>query len=407
MKKIKLGILREEKKPPEKRVAFTPLQCTELMRAHPGLEIYVQKYASRCYTDAEYESFGLPLVDDLSHCDILMGLKEMPVDKLIPGKKYFMFSHTMKKQPYNAKLLKGMLAKNVQLMDYECLTDKEHNRIIGFGRYAGIIGAYNGILGYGKRYNLFDIKPANQCRDRKELEAELGRVRLPNMKILVTGGGRVANGVIETLGMLKIRKVTPYEFLHCSYREPVYCQLHSKDYYRPKDGSSWSTADFYSHPEKYVSTFLAFTKECDLLMTAHYWDIKAPVLFTKDQMKLPDFHISVIADITCDINGSVPSTLKASTIAEPFYGYNQLTEQLDIPFNKNTITIMAVDNLPCELPREASEDFGKELIDRVMPSVFGEDTEGIIERATICKDGKLTPHFAYLSDYAGVTEVAK
>lgn len=400
MQKIKLGILREEKTPPEKRVAFTPLQCSELMRQYPGLEIFVQRYPNRSYTDTEYESFGLPLVDDLSNCDILMGLKEIPVEKIIPGKKYLMFSHTIKKQAYNAKMLKAMLEKKIQLIDYECLTDKEHNRVIGFGRYAGIIGAYNGILGYGKRYNMFDIKPAHQCRDREELEKELSRVRLPNIKILVTGGGRVANGVIETLGMLKIRKITPYEFLHCSYREPVYCQLHSKDYYQPRDGSSWNSKDFYTHPEKYVSTFLPYTKECDLLITAHFWNVNAPVLFTKDQMKMPDFHISEIADITCDINGSVPSTLRASTIAEPFYGYNPLTEQTDIPFSKSAITIMAVDNLPCELPRAASEDFGKELTDRVVPSLLGEDTDGLIERATICKDGKLTKGFEYLSDYA-------
>lgn len=400
MQKIKLGILREEKVPPEKRVPFTPLQCSELLRAYPQLEIYVQRSATRCYTDAEYESFGLSMTDDLSHCDILMGLKEVPIDKIIAGKKYMMFSHTIKKQSYNAKMLKAMLEKKIQLIDYECLTDTEHNRIIGFGRYAGIIGAYNGILGYGKRYNMFDIKPAHQCRDREELEKELTRVRLPNMKILVTGGGRVANGVIETLGMLKIRKITPYEFLHCSYREPVYCQLHSKDYYQARDGSSWNSADFYTHPEKYVSTFTPYTKECDLLITAHFWNMSAPVLFTKDQMKMPNFHISEIADITCDINGSVPSTLKASTIAEPFYGYNPLTEQIDIPFSKSAITIMAVDNLPCELPRAASEDFGKELIDRVLPSLLIEDHETLIERASICKDGKLTKRFDYLSDYA-------
>jgi saccharopine dehydrogenase (NAD+, L-lysine-forming) len=407
MQKIKLGILREEKVPPEKRVPFTPLQCSELMRAYPGLEVLVQRSKDRCYTDAEYASFGLPLTEDLSQCDILMGLKEIPIEKLIADKKYFIFSHTIKKQPHNKKMLQAMMARKIQLVDYECLTDKDHNRIIGFGRYAGIVGAYNGILGYGKRYNMFDLKPAHLCRDREELEEELERVRLPNMKILVTGGGRVANGVIEALGMLKIRKVTPYEFLHCSYREPVYCQLHSKDYYQAKDGSSWSSKDFYTHPEKYVSTFLPYTKECDLLITAHFWDVHAPVLFTKDQMKLPDFHISEIADITCDINGSVPSTLKPSSIAEPFYGYNPLTEQIDIPFNKTSVTIMAVDNLPCELPRESSEDFGKELAERVIPSVFGEDKEGIVERATICKNGKLTPHFEYLSDYVSESAVSK
>jgi saccharopine dehydrogenase (NAD+, L-lysine-forming) len=402
MQKIKLGILKEEKIPPDKRVPFSPLECSELLRDYPQLEILVQHSDTRCYTDAEYASFGLPLSDDMSTCDVLMCIKEMPPAKLIPNKKYLFFSHTIKKQAHNKPLIEAILEKKIELIDFECLTDKNNNRIIGFGRYAGFIGAYNGILGYGKRYNLFHMKPANQCRDRSEVEIELSRVRLPNIKILITGGGRVANGVIEALGILKIRKVTPYEFLHCSYREPVYCQLHSKDYYQARDGSSWNAKDFYSHAENYVSTFLPFTKECDLLMTAHFWDGKAPQLFTKDQMKMPDFHISEIADITCDLNGSIPSTLKASSIIEPFYGYNPLTEQVDIPFSKNATTIMAVDNLPCELPREASEDFGKEFIERAMPSLLVEDKEGIIERATIAKNGKLTPRYSYLSDYAEV-----
>jgi saccharopine dehydrogenase (NAD+, L-lysine forming) len=399
MQKIKIGILKEEKVPIEKRVPFSPLQCSELIRAYPGLEIIVQSSPSRCYTEEEYASFGLPLSDDLSSCDVLMGLKERPIDLFFPNKKYFIFSHTTKKQAHNRDMLKAILAKKIELIDYECLTDSSHNRVIGFGRYAGIIGTYNGVRGYGMRYNLFNLKPAYQCRDKEELLEEIDRVRLPNIKILLTGGGRVANGATEALGLLKIRKVTPYEFLHCSFREPVYCQLHSKDLYQAKDGSSWNSKDFYSNSGNYVSSFLPYTKACDLLITGHFWDGKAPVLFTKDQMKLPDFHISVIADITCDVNGSVPSTLRASSIIDPFYGYNPMTEQLDIPFAKNTTTVMAVDNLPCELPREASEDFGKELMERVMPFFFGEDKEGMIERATIAKDGKLLPAYSYLSDY--------
>jgi alanine dehydrogenase len=399
MPKIRIGILKEEKKPVEKRVPFTPLQCSELNRIYPDLEIIVQRSKDRCYTDEEYASFGLPLADDLSDCDVLMGLKERPVDMLFAGKKYFMFSHTTKRQAHNREMLKAILAKNIELVDYESLTDSHHNRVIGFGRYAGIIGTYNGIRGYGMRYNIFNLKPAYQCRDKEELLEEIDRVRLSNIKILLTGGGRVANGATEALGMLKIRKVTPYEFLHCSFREAVYCQLHSKDLYQAKDGSSWNLKDFYTNPENYVSSFLPYTKECDLLITGHFWDGKAAVLFTKDQMKLPDFHISTIADITCDVNGSVPSTLRASSILEPFYGYNPMTEQVDIPFAKNTITVMAVDNLPCELPREASEDFGKELMERVMPYVLNEDTEKIIERATIAKGGKLMKDFEYLGDH--------
>ena len=403
MEKIRLGIIREGKVPPDKRVPLTPLESSELQRRFPNLEIYVQPSPIRCYSDDEYTAFGIPLSEDLSHCDILMGVKEVPSEMLIPGKKYMFFSHTIKKQPHNRKLLRDVLEKKIQLIDYECLTDKEHNRIIGFGRYAGIVGAYNGILGYGKKYDLFHLKPANKCRDRAEMEEELKRAKLPNIKILLTGGGRVANGAIETLSALKIRKVTPYEFLHNSYREPVYCQLHSKDYHEAKDGSSWNLKDFYQHPEKYNSTFLRYTRVTDLLITGHFWDPAQPRLFSKEDMKSPDFHISVIADITCDINGSVPSTLRASTIPEPFYGYNPVTEGIDLPFSTNTITVMAVDNLPCELPRDASDDFGKELSERVLPFLFGEDSEGMIERASITKDGKLMPQFEYLSDYVAAT----
>ena len=401
MHPIKLGILREEKSPPDKRVPFTPLQCSELLKEYPGLEIFIQPSIIRCYEDHEYRSFGLTLQEDISNCDVLMGVKEIPVEKLLPAKTYVIFSHTIKKQPHNQKLMKAFVDKKITLIDYETLTDPNHNRIIGFGRYAGIVGAYNGLLGYGKKYDLFHLKPANKCRDKAEINEELKRVKLPNIKILITGGGRVANGAVETVSALKIRKVTPYEFRTCSYREPVYCQLHSKDYHEAIDHSSWNMKEFYAHPEKYTSTFLPYTKAADLLITGHFWTPGSPKLFSKEDMHSPDFRISVIADISCDIDGSVPSTLKACTIDEPFYGYNPITESVDVAFSKHTITVMAVDNLPCELPRDASEDFGKELMERVMPALLGMDKEKIIERATLVNKGKLTPAFEYLKDYAG------
>lgn len=400
MNLVRLGILREEKVPSDKRVAFSPAQCVELLKEYPNLEIYVQPSAIRCFKDEEYTSLGITLQEDLSACDYLMGIKEVPIDKLIQGKKYLFFSHTLKKQAHNQKLMKAFIEKKISMIDYECLTDANHNRIIGFGRYAGIVGAYNGILGYGKKYNLFELKPAHLCRDRNEMEEELTRVRLSNIKILVTGGGRVANGTIETLAVLKIRKVTPYEFLNNAYREPVYCQLHSKDYFEARDGSDWNSKDFYLHPENYVPKFLPYTKNCDLLITAHFWDPRSPKFFTKEDMRSADFRISVVADVSCDIDGSIPSTIHSSTIAAPFYGYNPITEQEDAPFSTDSITVMAVDNLPCELPRDASEDFGKELIERVMPGLLTGVSSGLIPRATICENGKLTEAFSYLSDYA-------
>jgi alanine dehydrogenase len=396
---MKIGILKEGKLPPDKRVALTPQQCTLLLEEFPNLEIAIQPCDFRCYSNEEYLAFGLHLQEDLSDCDILLGIKEVPKDNLIPGKKYLFFSHTIKKQPHNKGLLQAILQKQIQLIDYECLTDADHNRIIGFGRYAGIVGAYNGLLGYGKKYDLFHLKPAWQCRDRAEMSDEMRRVKLTNSKIAITGGGRVANGALEIMGELKIRKVTPYEFMHFSFREPVYAQLNSDDYHHAKDGAIWSTPDFYAHPEKYDSTFDHYTEVTDLLIHCSFWDPKAAQLFTKAEMRKPTFRVSVIADVSCDINGGIPSTIRSCTIDKPFFGYNPATEQEDIPFGKHTITVMAVDNLPCELPRDSSEDFGKSLVERVFPSLLGNDNNNIIERASITKMGGLTAHFDYLSDY--------
>jgi len=400
MKKIKIGVLREEKNPPDKRVPLTPLICSDLVVKNNNLEIVVQPSKIRCYSDEEYTAFGVTLQEDLSDCDVLMGVKEVPAEKLIPGKKYFFFSHTIKKQSHNQKLMKALIEKKIQMIDYETLTDKNHNRIIGFGRYAGVVGAYNGILGYGLKYDLFRIKPAHLCRDRAEMEEELKRVKLPNIKIALTGGGRVANGAIETLSALRIRKVTPEEFLLMSFREPVYCQLNPRDYVERPNDHNFDLNDFFQHPEHFVSKFPAFTKVTDLFISAHYWDPRSPKMFTVADIREKDFHISVIADITCDMDGSVPSTIRASTIPQPFYGYNMRTNKEDLPFNKETICVMAVDNLPCELPRDASDDFGKDLAERVIPNVIGNDTEQVIERASICKNGKLGASFEYLSDYA-------
>lgn len=400
MQKMKIGVLREEKNPPDKRVPLTPLICSELTRRYPNLDIVVQPSKIRCYSDDEYTSFGVTLQEDLSDCDVLMGVKEVPVGNLIPGKKYFFFSHTIKKQAHNKKLMQALIAKKIQMIDYETLTDKNGNRIIGFGRYAGVVGAYNGILGYGLKYDLFRLKPAHLCRDRAEMEEELKRVKLPNIKIALTGGGRVANGVIETLSALRIRKVTSEEFLNMSFREPVYCQLNPRDYVERKDDHNFDLNDFFTHPEHFISKFTEYTKVTDLYLSAHYWDPRSPKMFTKEDIGAKDFHISVIADITCDIDGSVPTTIRASSINAPFYGYNIKNHHEDLPFNKDTICIMAVDNLPCELPRDASDDFGKDLTERVLPFIFGEDADQVIGRASICKDGKLTKPFEYLSDYA-------
>ncbi len=400
MSTIKIGILREEKSPPDKRVPLTPLACAELIKQFRNLSIVAQPSDIRCYTNDEYVAFGINLQEDLSDCDVLMGVKEVPASKLIPNKKYFFFSHVIKKQSHNQKLMKSLIEKKITMIDYETLTDKDHNRIIGFGRYAGIVGAYNGIRGYGLKYDLFRLKPAYLCRDREEMEEELKRIKLPNIKIAVTGSGRVANGVVETLCTLHIRRVTSEEFLFGNFREPVYTQLTPRDYVERPNDHNFDLNDFFRHPEHFATKFIPFTKVADIYISAHYWDPRSPKMFTMQDVQLNDFRISVIADITCDIDGSVPTTIRASAVETPFYGFNTHTLQEDLPFKKDSICIMAVDNLPTELPRDASDGFAKDLSERVLPFLIETDPDKIIERATICSNGKLTKPFEYLSDYA-------
>ena len=395
----KIGIIREGKVPPDLRVPFTPEQCKFIKENFSDTDVVVQSSPFRIFKDDEYRKAGIDIVNDLSDCDIIMGIKEVNPEQLVPNKKYVFFSHTIKKQPHNKKLIKALIDKKIQMIDYECMTDEEHNRVIGFGHYAGIVGAYNGIFGYGKRYNLFLVKRASDCYDKEELLGELKKINLPNLKIIVTGNGRVANGAIELLGLLHIRRITPYEFTHYTFREPTYTQLHSYNYYETADGSEWNTQKFYTYPEKFRSTFLKYTRWCDLLVHCSFWDPRAPKMFSSEQMRSPEFGISVIADLSCDMNGPIASTLRSSSIAEPFYGYNPVTEKEDAPFANNSITVMAVDNLPCELPRDASDGFGKELIEKILPSLLQKDNEGMIERATIVKEGKLMKKFNYMLDY--------
>lgn len=399
---MKIGILRENKTPPDKRVPLTPNQCIQVQRKFPDVTIVVQPSSIRCFKDNEYEKLGIQLNEDLSNCDILLGVKEVKTKDFIADKIYLFFSHTIKKQAYNQDLLQTVLKKKIQLVDYEVLTDKKGFRIIGFGRFAGLVGAYNGIRAFGLRERLFNLKPAHECDDLTEMLKQLDAIVLPPAKIAVTGNGRVANGVLEILNHMNIKYLTAEKYLQIEKTTaPVYTQLLPGDYVKRKDGSEFDLFHFFSHPETYENAFLPFAETTDLLIASAYWDPKAPVLFSANDMKMKSFKISVISDITCDIEGSIPSTKRASSIDDPFYDYNPASGELEEAFSsKNNITVQAVDNLPCELPKDASLDFGQNLIEKVFPSLFGEDTDGIIERASITKNGKLTPIFSYLQDFA-------
>lgn len=404
MQTVKVGLIREDKIPVDRRVAFLPEQLNILLADYPQVEFFVQSSQVRSVPDHVFEDQGFPVVESVEHCDILFGIKEVPIDKLIPNKTYFFFSHTIKQQPYNKNLLKAVLNKNIKLIDYECLVDDNGQRLVAFGQFAGLVGAYNGIRAWGIKNDSFIIKPAFSCAHLAKLKKELPKVSFPaHTKILITGTGRVANGAKEVLDWLEITQVSPDEYLQNTYNYPVYTMLRSADYHTHGSGKAWDSSHWHQHPEEYVSTFERFIPKTDMLIACAYWNPKAPLLFTRERMTQPDFRISVIADVTCDIEGSIPSTLRASTIDSPFYDYNPHTGLEETAFtDPNGITVMAVDNLPCELPADASIDFGDQLMHSILPSLFGNASKAVLERATIAENGQLGPHFIYLSEYAGV-----
>jgi saccharopine dehydrogenase (NAD+, L-lysine-forming) len=396
---MKIGIIREGKVPIDRRTPITPSQAREIKEKYPGVNVVVQTSSIRCYDDTSYQDAGIELVEHVNDCDILLGVKEVPIDDLIPEKTYFFFSHTIKKQEYNKELLREILKRKIKLVDYETLVNN-NGRVIAFGRWAGIVGAYNAIWTFGKRYQLFNIKRAYECFDLAELKDELKNVQLPPLKIVVTGGGRVAKGAMEILYALNLRKVNPNSFLNKEFSKAVFTQLNPRDYNLRKDGKQFLNGDFFQEPEKFDGDFLKYTKVADILIASAFWNPKAPVLFEKEEMILNDFNISVISDITCDIEGSIPSTLRATTIDEPLYDFNPETgTERPALSDEGNVTVMAVDNLPCELPRDASESFGRQMIDNVLPSLLGDDTDDIIGNATIANAGVLTPKYSYLQDY--------
>ena len=395
---MKIGIIKEYKNPPDKRVVFSPEKCVEVVKKYPEVKFLIESSDIRCFSDDEYESIGLEIVDDLSECDILIGVKEVPVEKLIINKKYFFFSHTIKKQPYNKKLLQEILKKNIELYDHETIVDKSNNRLIGFGYYAGVIGAYNGFRAYGLKKKLFKIPKAIELKDRVEFNQTLKQIKIPNIKILLSGKGRVGSGTKEVLDFLKIKQVSTDDFVDKEFDEAVYTNIDVLDY-NYSNSIENSISNFYNFPEKFESTFSKFSSVADIYFAGHYHNPKAPKLITNQDMKENSFNIDVIADISCDIDGPIASTIRPSTIDNPIYGFHK-SNSVECDFlDPDAIAVMAVDNLPCELPRDSSEMFGDMFLKYVIPSFFNHDKEDILKNSKMTSNGKLTPRFKYLSDY--------
>ena len=396
---MKFGIIKERKNPPDRRVVFSPKKLNEFQQKFPEALLKVEPSLIRVFSDVAYQKKGIEVTENMTDCDVLIGVKEVPIEALIPNKKYFFFSHTIKKQPYNRVLIQAILSKNIELYDHETIVKENGMRLIGFGRYAGIVGAYNGFRAIGFKKNTFNLPKASTLESQQELISELNNIKLPTIKILLTGNGKVAYGAKEMLDAMSIIQVTVDEYLNTSFQVPVYCLADVLDYNKRKDHQVLDNHDFYKYPENYESDFMRFAMVTDFFIAGHFYGNGAPYLFTREDAKSKDFNIQFVADISCDVDGPVASTIRSSTIADPIYGYNPITESEVNYKDKDAIVVMAVDNLPCELPKDASEGFGELFLEHVIPAFFDNDKEGILERAKMTENGKLTDRFSYLQAY--------
>ncbi len=396
---IRIGLIREGKIPADNRVALTPAQCKWIHKNVTGIQVVAQSSPDRCFADREYQAAGVEVKDEVSDCDVLLGIKEVPIDNLVPGKTYLFFSHTRKQQPHNRKLLGTILDRQIKLIDYECLEHEDGQRIIGFGFFAGVVGAHNGMMAYGNRTGLYTLERVYRQRSFRELIHSYFGLRLPNVKIAVTGSGRVAHGILEVMNLMGIHEVEPDDYLKRRFSYPVYTQLKGADLYMHRLTGKYSREDFHAHPEEYACKFLPYAAQTDILMNGVYWDKNVPRLFEKENVSSEHFIIQTIADITDDADGSVPINIGDQTIEDPVYGIDKGSLAKVAAYSANAIDIMAVGNLPNELPRDASRYFGEQLIKFVLDDLV-KGGSPVIERATIAETGKLTPAYAYLQAYA-------
>ena len=394
-----IGLIREGKVPADNRVALAPSQCKWLMKHFPDIQIMVQTSPHRCFSDEEYEQAGIDVIEDLSSCNLLLGIKEVPVTQLIPEKKYLFFSHTKKKQANNQDLMHSMMDKRITLVDYECLEHKDGQRIIGFGFFAGIVGAHNGIMAYGNRTGAYHLGRVAEVKDYRELIHTYFGLKLPNLKIAVTGSGRVAHGILEIMNLMDIQEVEPDEYISREFDYPVYVHLKGSDLYRHIKTGKYAREEFHQHAGEYKCVFEDFCAHTDILMNGIYWEQPIPRLFSMGTLRRPDFRIQTIADITDDKNGSVPCNLGDASMDKLLYGVDKQTGLKTVPYLPNSVDVMAVGNLPNELPRDASRFFGEQLIKYVLDDIR-KGSSAAIDRATILKDGALTEAFIYLDDYA-------
>ena len=397
-----IGIIRESRND-ENRTPLVPEHIKKYKESNPNINFIIQPSNSRCFSDEEYELCGAKINENLNECSIIFGVKEIDPNILINNRTYLFFSHTFKinKQQKNIEkhkkdLLLSILNKKITLIDYENIRGKNGTRCLGFGRFAGIVGCYNTLNLLLKVLGKQSLASAYKINDYERLVLNLKNLYFPKTKILVTGDGRVAKGVIELLNLTNIKAVSKKDFLEKKFDQPIFCNLETKDYVTNNSSTNFNLEHFINNPQDYSSSALQYLKETNILISAHYWDPSSPKIFENEDLKDLQ-NLKIVGDITCDINGSVPTTIRSTTIEEPNYWIERYTLK-EIDENNDGIAVMAVDNLPSELPRDSSTEFSEGIIKEVLPFLLKED-DGRILNGTITTDGSFLEKYNYLKDY--------
>ena len=402
-----IGIVRESRND-ENRTPLVPEHIKKYKESNPNINFIIQPSNSRCFSDEEYELCGAKINENLNECSIIFGVKEIDPNILINNRTYLFFSHTFKinKQQKNIEkhkkdLLLSILNKKITLIDYENIRGKNGTRCLGFGRFAGIVGCYNTLNLLLKVLGKQSLASAYKINDYERLVLNLKNLYFPKTKILVTGDGRVAKGVIELLNLTNIKAVSKKDFLEKKFDQPIFCNLETKDYVTNNSSTNFNLEHFINNPQDYSSSALQYLKETDILISAHYWDPSSPKIFENEDLKVLQ-NLKIVGDITCDINGSVPTTIRSTTIEEPNYWIERYNLK-EIDENNDGIAVMAVDNLPSELPRDSSTEFSEGIINEVLPFLLKED-DGRILNGTITTDGSFLEKYNYLNDYIRINE---
>ena len=398
---MKIALIKETKIPVDNRVALSPMQAAELNKRYPQHQIVAQRSAIRCFSDEEYAAAGVELVDSVADCDVLFGIKEAQPDGLVEGKHYFYFGHVAKMQAYNRGMLQGMMEKGITFSDYEYLTDDHHQRVCAFGWWAGVVGVYYTLRGWGLRTGAYDLPKPDLRFTLEQLKQNLLSVKLPKVKMLVTGAGRVSQGAQYILGEIGALRWTEEKFMSEADADGlVYTEGDVDKLVKHREGKAFEWDEFVQNPNAYVSDFARWAKAADLLLCGHFWGPEAPVYLDEELLRNDELRIRMVGDVTCDIMGSIRSTLRSSTHDAPYYDYDRKARGEAAPFSGDDhITVMAVDTCPNALAMDTSAYFGQMLTEHVIvPLLEGRESD-VIERSTILRQGEITEPFGYLNEW--------